>query len=89
MSMDGPTLKKNAANKKILVIREHDASLAVLVSYEQYLIMQNEFNAPMETLEITSNSVQMRMLMEGLAKVQDGKTRSIQDIRKSLKHNPK
>ena len=87
--MDGPTLKKNANDKKTLVIREHDVPLAVLVSYEQYLIMQNEFNALMETLEITSNSVELRMLMDGFAEAQEGKTRSIKDIRKGLKHNPK
>ncbi len=87
--MDGPTLKKNAVDKKTLVIREHDVPLAVLVSYEQYLTMQNEFKSLMETLEITSNSVEMQMLMDGFAEAQQGQTRSIEDIRKNLKHTPK
>src|SRR5258708_5657543 len=85
--LDGKSLKENVENKA-LVIRDHDTPLAVLVSYEKYLSIQNQMDAVMETLEILSNQDEMRMLVESLQAVAAGKTRSLSEIRDSLDHSP-
>jgi len=86
--LDGKSLKRDVSDNKALVIRERDEPLAVLLSYEQYLIIQNKLNAVVETLDIISRSEEAQMLIAGLREVKAGNTKSLDDIRKSLNHNP-
>jgi PHD/YefM family antitoxin component YafN of YafNO toxin-antitoxin module len=82
--LDGKSLRKKI-DKKALVIREHDDPIAVLLSYEQYLSIQNQMKAVMETFEILSTSEEVQMLLAGLQDPGAGRSRSIEEIRKALK----
>lgn len=79
------SLKSDLENKT-LVISEQNKSLAVLLGYEQYLIMQNQLRAVMETVELFSDAEEMKLLLSGMAEVAEGKTRSLDEIRRSLGH---
>ena len=84
---DGKTLKQDMAANKAFVIKERNQPLAVLLGYEQYLIIQNKLKAVMETLEIISNSEETQMLIAGLREAAAGQTRSLQEIRTSINHH--
>jgi PHD/YefM family antitoxin component YafN of YafNO toxin-antitoxin module len=81
--LDAKELRK--IDKKALVIREHDSPLAVLLSYEQYLIIQNQLRAVMDTMEILSDPAEVQMLVAGLREAQTGQTTTIDDLRRELK----
>lgn len=83
--MSKRTLKSDLEDKT-LVIGENNKNLAVLVGYEQYLTMQNRLQAMMETLEVLSDSDELKLLLSGMSDVVEGRTRPLEDIRKSLGH---
>ncbi len=85
--LDGKALRENVQNKA-LVIRDHDTPLAVLLSYEQYLSIQNQLQTVIETLEILSSSEELTLLKQGMREVQSGQSRSLEEIRASLHHKP-
>ena len=66
------------------VIQENDTPLAVLLSYEKYLIIQEQLQAVMNTLDLMCDAEEVKGLMAGLADVAAGRTRSIADIRADL-----
>ncbi|HLJ13033.1 MAG TPA: hypothetical protein VKV15_00935 [Bryobacteraceae bacterium] len=80
--LDGKSLRKV---DKTLVIREHEKPLAVLIGYEQYLIIQNQLQAVMETLDILTDPEERQLLLAGLQEVNSGNTKSIEEIRQSLR----
>lgn len=83
--IDGKTLKENVDNKAI-VIREHDLPLAVLLSYEQYLVMQDQLNSLVETIEILSSADEFKLLAQGMSEFANQAPRkTIEQIRASLK----
>ena len=86
-SLDAKALKENTENNRALVIREHDEPLAVLLSYEQYLIIQNQLRAVMESMEILTNSDEVRLLIAGIHEANSGNVTPLEEIRKSLKHH--
>lgn len=70
---------------KMIVIQDHNEPLAVLLSYEKYLIIQDQLEALMNTVEVLNDPVELEGLLAGLAEASDGKTKSIEDIRRNLK----
>ena len=76
-------------NKKTLVIQENDTPLAVLLNYEQYLIMQDRLVSLLETIEVLSTNEDMDALKAAFADLNAGRTRSIADIRSGLKGRKK
>lgn len=78
----------NATNLRTintLVIQENDNPLAVLLKYEQYLIMQNQLFQLLEALEIAMNEEERNALRSGLADLKAGRVASISQIRRSLR----
>ena len=71
---------------KTLVFQDNDEPLAVLVTYEQFLIMQNQLKSLVETIELLSNQDEMRALVAGLEDLKAGRTKSISEIKSSLKN---
>ena len=63
----------NAANlgklKKMLVIQDNDQALAVVVRYEQYLIMQNQLEAALKMIQ----AFKSRALDQGLKDASAGR----------------
>jgi PHD/YefM family antitoxin component YafN of YafNO toxin-antitoxin module len=69
---------------KLLVIQEHSKRLAVLLSYEKFLILQDQLNTVMETLELLSDSEEFQAMLTALAEAKAGKKKSIDQIREEL-----
>ena len=72
-------------NTKTLVIQENDTPLAVLLNYEQFLIMQNQLLSLLATIDTLANEEEVSALKAGLGDWQAGRTRRIGEIRAELK----
>jgi hypothetical protein len=70
---------------KTLVIQDNDKPLAVLLSYEQFLLMQKQLQAALETIEVITDENERATLVDGLRALSRGKTRSLTEIRTELK----
>jgi PHD/YefM family antitoxin component YafN of YafNO toxin-antitoxin module len=69
---------------KTLVLQENDQPLAVLLTYEKFLVLQDQLDSLMRTIYVLSNeeeSAAMRAAMEDLNK---GRTKDIHQIRAEL-----
>lgn len=80
---------KLRSNRKTLVIQENDTPLAVLLNYEQYLIMQNQLFSLLETIDLLTNEDEFASLKAGLEDLSAGRTKNIAAIRASLKKHKK
>lgn len=69
---------------RTLVIQDDDKPLAVVLSYEQFLQMQNERDRILETLE-TVLSEEGADLITALQTAAEGKTKPFSEIRKKLR----
>jgi PHD/YefM family antitoxin component YafN of YafNO toxin-antitoxin module len=67
------------------VLQENDQPLAVLLSYERYLIMQRQFASIMSAVELLANQSERDSLLAGLKDVKAGGSRSFEEIRAALK----
>ena len=70
---------------KALVIQDDDKPLAVVLSYEQFLEMQNERDKILETLETVLSDGDGTSLIAALKDASDGKTKPFSEVRKRLK----
>jgi PHD/YefM family antitoxin component YafN of YafNO toxin-antitoxin module len=68
-----------------LVFQENDTPLAVLLSYEKYLIIQEQLAAVMSTLELFSENEELEGVLKGLNDVAQGRTRSFAEVKAALK----
>jgi hypothetical protein len=71
---------------KTLVIQENDQPLAVLLKYEEFLIMQQQLMSVLDTIAVLADDAELAGIMAGVAEMNGGKTRSIAEIRASLKN---
>ncbi len=69
---------------KTLVIQENDRPLAVLLTYEQFLYMQQKIEQLLETLDLMSDENERELLMQGLDDLRSSRTRKFSEIRQSL-----
>jgi PHD/YefM family antitoxin component YafN of YafNO toxin-antitoxin module len=70
---------------KTLVIQENDQPLAVLLKYEEFLIMQDQLLSVIDTIAALTDNEEMNGLAAGIAEMNAGKTKSISEIRGALK----
>jgi hypothetical protein len=70
---------------KTLVIQENDQPLAVLLKYEEFLIMQDQLLSVIDTIAALTDNEEMNGLAAGIAEMNAGKTKSISEIRVALK----
>jgi hypothetical protein len=79
----------NATNlrhfNKALVIQDNDTPLAVLLTYDQFLLMQRQLQAVIDTVEVIADDEERSALAEGLRAVSEGKTKPLSEIRAALK----
>ena len=80
---------KLKSNRKTLVIQENDTPLAVLLNYEQYLLMQNQLFSLLETIDVLTNHSEVEALKSGMDDLEAGRTKSIAEIRAALARNRK
>lgn len=74
---------------KTLVIQENDQPLAVLVKYDDYLAMQEQLMAVLETQSVLANKPLVESVLAGRAEAASGNTRSIEDVRESFRKGKK
>jgi hypothetical protein len=71
--------------QKTLVIQENDQPLAVLLTYSQFIEMQQQLNSVLSTIEILTDDDERAALTRGVAAISQGKVKSLSDIRAELK----
>lgn len=70
---------------KTLVIQENDQPLAVLLKYEEFLIMQDQLISVLDTIAALGDREEMAGILAGFKEMEAGKTKSIAEIRAALK----
>lgn len=70
---------------KTLVIQENDKPLAVLLKYEDFLEMQEQLLAVLETQSVLSDKDAIENILAGRADVKSGNTRTIEEVRDSIR----
>lgn len=81
----GLNASKLRDNAETFVIQENDKPLAVLVSYEKFLIMQEQLESFINMIEMLADQEEIKGVRNGLDDVRAGRTRSLADIRAGLK----
>lgn len=66
--------------KKTLVIQDNDTPLAVLLSYEQYLIIQNKLKSLLKTIETLKDPKNAAGLLEGVQDAAEGRTMALSRV---------
>jgi hypothetical protein len=71
--------------EKTLVIQENDEPLAVLLKYEEYLAMQKQLMAVLETKALLSDKDETVGIVSGIEDLKAGRTQPFEQVRKSLR----
>jgi len=71
--------------EKTLVLQENDQPLAVLLTYEKYLVLQDQLDALMRTIYVLSSPEESTAFRSSVSDVKDGRVKDLQDINASLK----
>lgn len=74
---------------KTLVIQENDQPLAVLLKYEEFLIMQDQLFSVLDTIAALTEQEEIGGILSGIEEMKAGKTKSISEIRAALKKKEK
>ena len=73
------------AMDKTLVLQENDQPLAVLLTYEKYLVLQDQLDSLMRTIFVLSNPIESAALRSAMDDVKEGRVKSLQEIKSELK----
>src|ERR1022692_1905583 len=76
----------NATNlgriKKMMVIQDNDAPLAVLLSYQQYLAIQNKLQEALDAVELLSKKENVDRLLASLRDISEGRVTDLGSLKK-------
>jgi hypothetical protein len=76
----------NATNlgriKKLMVIQDNDAPLAVLLSYQQYLTIQNKLQEALDAVELLSKKENVDRLLASLRDFSEGRVTPLGPVTK-------
>jgi PHD/YefM family antitoxin component YafN of YafNO toxin-antitoxin module len=64
-----------------LVIQDNNTPLAVLLSYERFLMIQRQLQSVLNTIEVLTNEHEYSALKAGLHSARAGRTRPLSEIR--------
>jgi PHD/YefM family antitoxin component YafN of YafNO toxin-antitoxin module len=67
------------------VIQENEVPLAVLLRYEKFLIMQEQMQSVLNTIDLLQNPEEMKEIVQGLKDFRLGKTRKLSEIEANSK----
>jgi len=70
---------------KTLVIQEKDQPLAVLLKYEDFMAMQQQLLAVLQTQAVLSDKGAIESIAAGRADIRSGNTRTLEEVRKPTK----
>lgn len=62
------------------VIQDNDKPLAVLLRYEKFLIMQEQLNSVLNTIDLFHDPAEMEAIRAGLRDFANGKARKLSEI---------
>lgn len=81
----GLNATKLKESKDTLVIQDNDKPLAVLLSYDNFLLMQQQYVSVINTIEMLTDDTETKALAAGLDDLRNGRTRSFDEIEADLK----
>jgi PHD/YefM family antitoxin component YafN of YafNO toxin-antitoxin module len=67
--------------EKTLVLQENDQPLAVLLTYEKYLVLQDKLDSLMKTIFVLSHPEESSALRSGIEDVNEGRTTDLHEIK--------
>ncbi len=67
-------------SKKTLVVRENNVPLAVVLKYEQFLVMQNKLEAALKTVDLLTKQKDVQAVIEALKDAAQGKGVDLSEI---------
>ena len=70
---------------KTLVLQENDQPLAVLLTYEKYLVLQDQMDGLMRTIITLSNPEECALFRTSVNDLKDGKVKDLREITDNLK----
>lgn len=73
--------------KSALVIQDNDTPLAVLVRYEQYLILQKQLMSLLETIQILTDPREKAEMEVGIKEASEGRVIPLTEVRNGLTKN--
>lgn len=77
--------KLRESSEETLVIQDsNDTPLAVLLSYEQFLIIQQQLLAVINTVEVLSDQAEHKNLVAAFEDIRNGRVRSLDEIEAEL-----
>lgn len=71
-------------NEQTLVIQDNDTPLAVLLTYERFLVIQEKLTAVFNTVEMLTDTTERTALLAALADVKAGRVRSLDEIESEM-----
>lgn len=66
------------------VIQDNNTPLAVLLTYEKFLLMQEKLTSVMNTLELLTESKELAGILAGIEEMNAGRARRLADIEAEL-----
>jgi len=72
--------KLRQTKDETLVIQDNDTPVAVLLSYEKFMLMQGHLLAVFNTIEILTDDFERDGLLNGLKDLAEGRVRPLEDI---------
>jgi hypothetical protein len=67
-----------------LVIQENDTPLSVLLSYQRYLAMREEFNALLSMIELLANDNERNGLLKAFEDIRAGRVQTLAEVEAEL-----
>ncbi len=80
----GMTSAKLRQTEETLVIQDNDAPLAVLLSYEKYLAIQQHLMAVVNALEVLNDETERNGLVAAFEDIRAGRVRPLAEIEAEL-----
>src|SRR5256885_16758279 len=71
--------------KETLVFQDNDKPVAVLLSYDNYLGIQQQMAALMNTVELFSERIELEGVIRGLKDISEEKVHSFAEVKATLK----
>lgn len=71
-------------DEQTLVIQDNDTPLAVLLSYEKFLIIQAKLSAVFNTVELLTDEGERNALLAGMNDLQSQRIRSLDEVEAEL-----
>lgn len=79
--MNGAKLKEN---KETLVLQENDMPVAVLLSYDKFMAMQDRLRAVFNTIELLTDDAERNGLLAALRDIKEGRIRPLSEIEEEM-----